>query len=150
MLTRREGIKAAALTALSYSRVLRANDRIRLGLIGCGERGLYVASLFQKNAEVDLRAVCDVFGDRTDKALAQAAGAQTFGDHRKLLEVDGLDDGSEESQSCRVAPCYLPKATLWIGKELDTETIEFKRHYGQSAVHLASVTNRGWRPKALS
>ena len=48
MLTRREGIKAAALTALSYARVLGANDRIQFGLIGCGERGLYVAWFFQK------------------------------------------------------------------------------------------------------
>ncbi|MGA2576948.1 MAG: Gfo/Idh/MocA family oxidoreductase [Bryobacteraceae bacterium] len=91
MLTRREGIQAAALTALSYSRVLGANDRVQFGLIGCGERGLYVASLFQKNAEVDVRAVCDVFGDRTAKAVAQAAGAQPFADHRRLLEINGLD-----------------------------------------------------------
>ncbi len=91
MLTRREGIQAAALTALSYSRILGANDRIRFGLIGCGERGLYVASLFQKTAEVDVRAVCDVFGDRTDKGVAQAAGAQPFADHRRLLETSGLD-----------------------------------------------------------
>ena len=78
MLTRREGIQAAALTALSYSRVLGANDRIQFGLIGCGERGLYVAGIFQKTAQVDVRAVCDVFGDHTDKAVAQAPGAQTL------------------------------------------------------------------------
>jgi len=72
MLTRREGIQAAALTALSYSRILGANDRIQFGLVGCGERGLYVASIFQKTAEVDVRAVCDVFGDHTDKAAACA------------------------------------------------------------------------------
>jgi predicted dehydrogenase len=71
--------------------VLGANDRVQFGLIGCGERGLYVASLFQKNAEVDVRAVCDVFGDRTAKAVAQAAGAQPFADHRRLLEINGLD-----------------------------------------------------------
>lgn len=91
MLTRREGIKAAALTAISYARVLGANDRIQLGLIGCGERGTYVASIFQKTGEVDLPAVCDVYGDRIDKAVAQAAGAQAFGDHRRLLEFKGLD-----------------------------------------------------------
>jgi predicted dehydrogenase len=91
MLTRREGIQAAALTALSYSRILGANDRLGFGLIGCGERGLYVASIFQKTAEVDVRAVCDVFGDRTDKGVAQAAGAQPFADHRRLLETSGLD-----------------------------------------------------------
>ena len=91
MLTRREGIQAAALTALSYSRVLGANDRIRFGLIGCGERGLYVASIFQKTAEVDVRAVCDVFGDRADQGVAQAAGAQPFSDHRRLLEMNGIE-----------------------------------------------------------
>jgi predicted dehydrogenase len=71
--------------------VLGANDRIQFGLIGCGERGLYVADIFQKTAEVDLRAVCDVFGERTAKAVAQAAGAQPFADHRRLLEMNGLE-----------------------------------------------------------
>lgn len=32
---------AAAATALSYSRVYGANERVQLGLIGCGERGRY-------------------------------------------------------------------------------------------------------------
>lgn len=91
MLTRREGIKAAALTALSYARVLGANDRIQLGLIGCGERGLYVAGIFQKTGQVDLRAVCDIYGERTDKAVLQAAGAQTFTIHNRLLEIKDLD-----------------------------------------------------------
>jgi predicted dehydrogenase len=91
MLTRREGIQAAALTALSYSRVLGANDRVQFALIGCGERGLYVASIFQKTGQVDVRAVCDVFGDRTDKAVAQAVGAQPFADHRRLLEMKGVE-----------------------------------------------------------
>jgi len=91
MLTRREGIKAAALTALSYSQVLGANDRTQLGVIGCGERGLYVASIFQKTNEVDIRAMCDVFGDRTEKGVAQAAGAQRFADHRRVVEMKGVD-----------------------------------------------------------
>ncbi|MGA2589611.1 MAG: Gfo/Idh/MocA family oxidoreductase [Bryobacteraceae bacterium] len=91
MITRREGIQAAALTALSYARVLGANDRIKLGLIGAGERGLYVASIFQKTEAVEVQAVCDVYGDRVDKALTQAPGAKPFGDHRRLLEAKDLD-----------------------------------------------------------
>ncbi len=35
---RRELLGATALTALSYSRVLGANDRMNLGVIGCGDR----------------------------------------------------------------------------------------------------------------
>ena len=36
MMTRRTAAKGAAMTALSYSRVLGANDRIGLGVIGTG------------------------------------------------------------------------------------------------------------------
>jgi predicted dehydrogenase len=91
MITRREGIRAAALTALSYARVLGANERMQLGLIGAGERGRYVASLFQKTEEADVRAVCDVYGQRIDEGLAQAPGAKPFTDHVRLLEWKELD-----------------------------------------------------------
>ena len=36
----------AAISAASYSRVLGANDRITLGVIGPGDRGQHVMSLF--------------------------------------------------------------------------------------------------------
>jgi predicted dehydrogenase len=91
MITRRQGIQAAAWTALSYSRILGANDRVRLGLIGAGERGKYVASLFQKTGQVELAAVCDVYGQRIREAQEQAPGAKAFRDHRRLLEFAGLD-----------------------------------------------------------
>ena len=41
-LTRR-GFLAGAATAASASRVLGANDRVRLGIIGVGGRGTYLA-----------------------------------------------------------------------------------------------------------
>jgi predicted dehydrogenase len=90
MLTRREA-GAAALTALSYSRILGANDRIGMGLIGAGGRGTYVMSFFQKNPEVEVRAVCDVWGERAAAARQQAPGATTFADHRRLLELKEVD-----------------------------------------------------------
>jgi predicted dehydrogenase len=141
MFTRREGIKAAALTALSYARVLGANDRIQLGLVGCGERGLYVASFFQKSGEVDLRAVCDVYGDRVDKAVAQAAGAQTFGDHRRLLESRGLD------AVLIATPDHWHKAiaidALNAGKDVYVEKpLTRLREEGPEIVRAARVNNR--------
>ena len=78
-------------TAASYSRVRGANDRIRLGLIGAGGRGLSVMGTFQKNAEVQVVAVCDVYGARVERAKSRAAGAAGFTDHRKLLEAGDLD-----------------------------------------------------------
>jgi predicted dehydrogenase len=91
MITRRDAARAAAVTALSYSRILGANDRIGLGLIGSGGRGTYVMSLFHKNADVDVRALCDVYPARFKDALAVAPNAKTFGDHRKLLDSPGID-----------------------------------------------------------
>ena len=39
---------ALALTTASYSRILGANDKIRLGVIGCGGRGIGVMGDFQE------------------------------------------------------------------------------------------------------
>jgi len=57
MMTRREAAKAAALTALSYSRIAGANDRMGLGVIGTGSRGTEVARQFLLNEDVELRAL---------------------------------------------------------------------------------------------
>lgn len=80
-----------AMTAASYSRVLGANDRIQLGVIGCGGRGQYVMSVFHKYPSVNVTAVCDVWGDRAGEAAKKAPGARGFEDHRKLLETAGVD-----------------------------------------------------------
>ena len=90
-MTRRELGSAAGLTALSYNRVLGANDRIGLGVIGTGSRGQYVMGLFQKNADVEVRAVCDVYGQRVDEALTKAPGAKGFGKHEDLLALKQVD-----------------------------------------------------------
>jgi len=91
MMTRRQAVAGAAVTALSYSRVLGANDRIGLGVIGTGERGTYVMTVFQKNEDLEVRALCDVYGVRVDKAQEKAPHTRTFGDHRRLLELKEVD-----------------------------------------------------------
>src|SRR5258705_12574831 len=79
---------AAALTAASYSRVLGANDKIQLGVIGCGERGRHDMSQFMMVPTVNVAAVCDIYGEQIDKAQQTATGAKNFSDHRKLLEMN--------------------------------------------------------------
>ena len=80
-----------AMSAASYSRVAGAANRVRLGLIGCGGRGLSVMRSFQKNATVDLTAVCDVYSSRIDRAQEQAPGSKGFSDHRELLDQQNVD-----------------------------------------------------------
>ena len=103
MITRRQTVQAAAVTALSYSRILGANDRIGLGVIGTGGRGTYVMTLFQNNADLEVRALCDIYGVRIDQAQQKAPNTKTFGDHRRLLElkeVDAVLIGSPDHWHC--------------------------------------------------
>jgi predicted dehydrogenase len=46
---------------------------------------------FQHNPEVEVRAVCDVYGARIDEALTKTRGAASFYQHEKLLELKEID-----------------------------------------------------------
>lgn len=89
-MTRRDMIASTALTAVSYSNILGANERLSVALIGCGARGGQLQPHFQK-LNGPLTAVCDLWRTRAEKAQALVPGARLFDDHRKLLEMPGLD-----------------------------------------------------------
>ena len=72
MFTRREAAGAASLAAISYSRVLGANSRIGLGVIGTGGRGTGVVKDFLKNPDVEVRALCDICPARFEEAKTKA------------------------------------------------------------------------------
>ena len=88
---RTTGAGALALSAGSYSRVMGANDKVRLGVIGTGDRGRHVMGLFQQVPTVEVDAVCDIYANAIDLAKQKAPNARSFGDHRKLLEMKELD-----------------------------------------------------------
>ena len=83
------GVTAA--TALSYSRVFGANDRVQLGVIGCGERGRSDMGKFIKAGNTDVVALCDIYGAQVDRAKQDAASARSFTDHRALLALKDVD-----------------------------------------------------------
>lgn len=81
-----------AMTALSASRVLGANDRVRIGLIGCGGRGRYVARLMREAPNVAYTAVADCYGTNAEIARQWAGpDARSFQDFRRLLELKDID-----------------------------------------------------------
>jgi predicted dehydrogenase len=82
---------AAALSAVSYSRVMGANDRFGLGLIGSGDRGRYVLGQFQETNQIDLVAVCDVYAAQMELARQKAPRARAVADHRQVLEMREAD-----------------------------------------------------------
>ncbi|MFL6447798.1 MAG: Gfo/Idh/MocA family oxidoreductase [Bryobacteraceae bacterium] len=80
---------------MNASRVLGANDRINIGLIGCGGRGSSDAGTFTKYAEANnnacqIVAVCDVY-EKRKKAVADKYNAKGFLDYREVLALSDVD-----------------------------------------------------------
>jgi predicted dehydrogenase len=99
---RREFIAKSAmgLAAMSLgSRVLGANDRISIGVIGAGGQGqgdMRAAMSFSKDLNVEVTAICDVW--RLNRESAVAAVEKQYGrkprefvDHQDLLALDDVD-----------------------------------------------------------
>jgi predicted dehydrogenase len=89
--------KALARTnnKMNPSRVLGANDRINIGLIGCGGRGSDDARSFTKYAQdnnnaCQIVAVCDVYEKRKRKQ-GELYNAKQFLDYRELLALPDVD-----------------------------------------------------------
>jgi predicted dehydrogenase len=72
-------------------RVLGANDRVRLGIIGPGARGQELMREFLKAPNAEFVAAADVYTRRHDEAKRLAPGIQTFNDHRRLLDLKDVD-----------------------------------------------------------
>ncbi|MGC9329697.1 MAG: Gfo/Idh/MocA family protein [Candidatus Hinthialibacter sp.] len=90
---RRSGAVLAAAALAHPRRTLGANDKIRMGLIGCGGRGCHLMALIQNiEPNVEFTAVCDAYEPKRNRGK-QIAGenAQAFVDHRRLLELKDLD-----------------------------------------------------------
>ena len=77
--TRRQFGQAAAAawigTAVGGRRVLGANDRVRLGFIGLGNRGDQVLDAFLKHPDAEVVAVCDIYQPYLDFAAQKVGGA---------------------------------------------------------------------------
>lgn len=78
-------------TALSASRVLGANDRVNVGLIGAGGRGRYLTGDF-KELGANVNAVCDIYEPNLQEGLkAASTGAKPFDNYKRLLDDKGID-----------------------------------------------------------
>ncbi len=93
------GAVAFASSALSYSRILGANDRISLGHIGIGNRGsglLDIVGRLKDRHNVEMTAVCDLWTVNRERAVAGNAKIygrppRSFKDPESLLETRDVD-----------------------------------------------------------
>lgn len=95
-LTRRNfsqlGLAAIAWSALSRSRIWGANDRIRLGFIGVGNRGGQLLDAFLVHKDMEVAVLCDVFEPYLERAQSKLpAKVPQEIDFRKVLERTDVD-----------------------------------------------------------
>src|SRR5579872_362416 len=93
-MTRRDFARAAALsaTAVSYSRILGANDRVRMGYIGLGNRGDQVHDAFLEHGDQVTAAVCDLRDDYMEFATKKSrATPRKYKEYKQLLADKGVD-----------------------------------------------------------
>jgi len=141
ILDRRNLLRGAAVTAASYSRVLGANDRVNLGIIGSGDRGRYVLSQFAVTTQVDVRAAADVYSTHVDMVQQKHPNAKGFGDHRKLLETRELDAVLIATPDHWHAGCAID--ALRAGKDVYVEKpLTLRNEEGPEIVKAARVNNR--------
>lgn len=90
---RNAAVGAAATTLLKSSAVgaATASERVRIGVIGCGNQGgNHIKSLATlKDAQVVY--VADIDQGRRDKAQSEASGAKGVGDFRRILDDPSVD-----------------------------------------------------------
>src|SRR5262249_35367599 len=95
------GAAVLGTSALSYARIIGANDRIRLGHVGVGNRGRELASIvgdLKESHNLEMVAVCDLWKVNRERAEAEARneygraprGFAYFEDMLAVKDVDAV------------------------------------------------------------
>jgi predicted dehydrogenase len=89
--SRREFLGAAALTATS--RVLGANDRINLGIIGVGGMGFGHVKMLKPRTDIQITAISDIYTKRKQRArdFLGLAGKDIHHEYKDLLARSDVD-----------------------------------------------------------
>jgi predicted dehydrogenase len=93
MVSRRSFVAAGALTARAFTQVRGANERLRIGVIGCGGMATGHMRGLVKNRETDnceIVTVCDIY-DKRLQAAAQLTGGKPVRDYRSVLDNRDVD-----------------------------------------------------------
>jgi len=119
---------AFTLSAASYSRVLGANERISIGIIGCGSRGVdaHMAGVNEhaESQNIEITAVCDPWRIRREVASSKVKEwygreARKFSCYKDLLALKDVD--AVMIASCDHQHTTQLKAAAEAGKDVYCE-----------------------------
>lgn len=76
----------------AHAKAAGSNERVRLGVIGVGNRGDQLLDAFMPHKDAEIVAICDVYRPYLDAARAKIGdGVQQYHDYRKLLDRTDID-----------------------------------------------------------
>lgn len=158
--SRREFMGAATVAVAGANRVLGASDRIGVGMIGCGGRGLLKEVLqFTGETNAEVVAVCDTWKQQREKAVAavrESSGREPeqYVRYHELLankKVDAVVIGTPDHQHCTMLVAairagkdvYIEKPLAMDMKELNlaVETVKKSDRVVQMGTQV-----RSWAP----
>ncbi len=138
-MTRRGFVAGSTLSALSASRALGANDRIRVGMLGVGDRNLLGEVLeFREEANLEVVAVCDIWRQQREDAGArvrEAAGSapdllQAQEDLFARDDIDAVVIGTPDHQHClQLIDAMRANQDVYIEKPLAMDLKELNKAY---------------------
>ena len=152
----------ASLTAMQSARVMGANDRIGVTVIGCGTRGLLGEVLqFSKDSNVEVVGLCDTWKQQREKASEKvtstgAAAPKLFIHYQEVLAspaVDAVLISTPDHQHCTQLSAavkagkdvYVEKPLAMHMKELLAAVDTVKK---SDRVVQCGTQVRSWAPSA--
>jgi len=137
---------AAVFSAVPSARQVAANDKVVLGVMGCGGRGSLLAKWFAALPGVEVRYLCDVNERRFDWALegveqVQDKSPELVKDFRRILDdkdVDGLVSATPDHwhalstiMACQAGKdVYVEKPLshdIWEGQQMIAAARKYQR-----------------------
>ncbi|MDX1286276.1 MAG: Gfo/Idh/MocA family oxidoreductase, partial [Draconibacterium sp.] len=88
---------AMGMTAKSYGKIIGANDKLNVAIMGLGRRlGAFPSPIARKESNVELKYLCDVMASQREKAAGRLAKVLDYkpkleNDFRKILDDKEVD-----------------------------------------------------------
>ncbi len=140
---------AVGATAFAAPAILRAaglNEKLHIGVVGCGGRG---GANFEQMLGETVVALCDVNKNAVDYASGKVKGAKTFSDYRKMYE--DLKEGEydavvvstpEHTHAFAMLPALKAKKHVYCEKPL-THNVKEARIITEAAKAAGVATQMG-------
>jgi len=144
------GIGVAASSLPAWARVIGANDRLNVAMIGLGGRGSTLFDLVLEHRtnkrDVEIIALCDVYQKRLNAASQKVPTAKVYTHHQELLQRSDIDAVFIATPDQWHAPITI--AAMESGKDVYVEkpmthTLEEAKVVTQKAAQLNRVVQVG-------